>query len=47
MRTRAPWRSKFQHDLRAPLIDRFGDDAVLTEHLTTELIIATRPNGRS
>ncbi|MFE9328552.1 class I SAM-dependent methyltransferase [Nocardia sp. NPDC052278] len=40
-------RAAFEHDLRAALVDRFGPDAVLTEHLTTELIIATRPNGGS
>lgn len=38
-------RAAFEADLRAALVDRFGVDAVLTEHLTTELIIATRPNG--
>jgi SAM-dependent methyltransferase len=40
-------RSAFEADLRAALVARFGADAVLTEHLTTELIIATRPNGGS
>lgn len=40
-------RAAFADDLRAALVEKFGADAVLTEHLTTELIIATRPNGGS
>ncbi|MFQ6331515.1 hypothetical protein ACLMAL_36070 (plasmid) [Nocardia sp. CWNU-33] len=40
-------RAAFESNLRAALVDRFGSEAVLTEHLTTELIIATRPNGGS
>ncbi|NKY54167.1 class I SAM-dependent methyltransferase [Nocardia vermiculata] len=36
-------RARFETDLHAALTDRFGTDAVLTEHHTTELIIATRP----